>query len=176
MGLDEYSKGINTYISEYIKIADAKAGSIIGFTGLVSGAIATQLYKTIPKIFINSVCFGVGTSVVVGLLIVASALVFYFSFLALLPRTPKSKKSLNSFPDIASFGTPEEYADAVKSISSNKEEEIAKNYSYHNWVLSNVAMEKFANIKKSLLWLKASLIITIITGIVILIGKTMYGV
>jgi hypothetical protein len=150
-----YSQSTNSYITDYIKVADAKAGAIIG--GVV--ALGTALGATAEPVIAaargasepSAACILLCTLYVATALTMILAVIF--SLGTLLPRIPKSETSLNSFPDIATMG-PDAYVAAVASLS---EPAICENYSRHNVTLARIAVEKFSHVKRSLKSLSVSL-------------------
>jgi hypothetical protein len=150
-----YSQSTNSYITDYIKVADAKAGAIIG--GVV--ALGTALGATAQPVIAAAHQGPQPTAacVLLCVLYVCTALAMVLAIIhslgTLSPRTPSAEKSLNSFPDIASMSV-DAYATAVAGLNETL---ICNNYARHNATLARIAMAKFAHVKKSLKSLSVSL-------------------
>ncbi|MEJ7598496.1 MAG: Pycsar system effector family protein [Kofleriaceae bacterium] len=136
----KYAKEVNSYINEYIRFADVKAGAGLTITIAVAGALG----KAVPALLAATNNTS-GKAFMTGLLLIAgaaTAMSIIFATLALIPRVACAQPSLNSFPDIANY-EPGKYADEVAELT---ERGIARNLSFHNVTLANVAMKKFKSI------------------------------
>lgn len=170
MNKSDYTQNTNTYITEYIKFGDAKAGSILVFLTALVGAMVSLLLKLIPLAVGHGKCVIVVLGV--GLIVYAYYLfkTVLHSLNALNPRVDNAGQSLNSFPDIASFSRDTEYVDTVEGLS---ESELTKHYSRHNWALSRIALNKFQQISKSIINLKKSLYFSLLFSAAYLILQSM---
>lgn len=158
MNSEEYATYINTYVTDYIKLADAKAASIIGVAGIVVGGVFTQTNKYLPQMLIDSKFLALVSIILLVTFLVATVLVFGKCLAALSPRLKLASNSLNSFPDISKYPTAKDYYQKVESLGQSPNS-ILENLSSHNWVLSKVAAEKFDNIKVALFFLKISFMV-----------------
>lgn len=154
MEKSEYCEKINSYITDYIKFGDAKAGSILAFTSAIGGSLISQVDKYYVKAHTISACFS-------SMLLLSFILCLFFCLLvawhclrSLSPRT-STAESLNSFPDIVKR-TAGEYVKDIESVTT--EESIAIQYSKHNWTLAHIASKKFSAISTAISFLRLVLI------------------
>lgn len=145
----EYAKNINIYLNDYIKLADLKAGTIFTVNGAVMGIIYSQIK-------IETFCLSLNWNIIfiifIFIIYALSLAISITCILSIIPRVEKTRNiSLNSFPDIAKINC-NNYIEIFKSSRLN-EEEIAKNYSTHNWLLSNLLLKKMKLIKSSFICL-----------------------
>jgi hypothetical protein len=135
----EFASKTNTYVLDYIKFADTKAGAILTFAGLVGGGIASTAPKTLADAkSIEPVLAWCSIGVLAAALVLAIGVGVY-CLRALLPRTPTAA-SLASFPDIAGMAL-DEYLARVAGL--DRTDATAIEYCKHNWTLSKVASAKF---------------------------------
>lgn len=165
----QYAYQVNTYITDYIKFGDAKAGSVLAFISLVIGGMAPFLSKVIDDLNINN-SFFLKITITIFLLFYAGslALVIWHSLRALSPCFYKTEETLNSFPHISEFVTDSTYVKKFEQMSTS---DIEVHYSRHNWALAKTASQKFTEITKSLFYLKVSLALTAVPIIFYIVIK-----
>ena len=151
--LERLMQSVNNYITDYIKFADAKAGSIltlVGLIGAVAGAAAPTALDAMKQT--NTILFAVGIGA--GALTVAcTCVVIFFTIDALSPRTTSSL-SLVSFPDIAKLDG-EGYANSVAALSTAQ---MQRHYAVHNVNLAKIASAKFDDIRVALKWARVAVL------------------
>ena len=134
------AKDINSYVTGYIKVADAKVAGFVTVSTAISSFILPSLYRWIAEKPIN------GWYYLFWILLVTASLALVGTFIcALNALSPKSNpaNSLVSFPDISKM-TSETYAKAFFDLS---EKDLNNEYSKHNVTLSAIAMAKFRWLK-----------------------------
>ena len=146
----EFASRTNAYLLDYIKFADAKAGAILTFAGVVGGGIASTAAKTLADARTVAAGIELGAAVVIGAVLVLAIGVAMFCLRALAPNTPGAA-SLTSFPDIARMPL-DQYVGSVAGLTTD--EAAAREYANHNWTLSRVAQSKFDAIKAATRWLR----------------------
>lgn len=157
----KYAKEINSYVSEYIRFADLKAGATLTLTIAMSGALGSAIPKIVGAANTSSATKTVFVVLFV-LAAIAAVLTILYSAFVLIPRVPPTPtRSLNSFPDIAQL-KPEDYAAQIAALT---ESDIAKNLSVHNVTLALVAKKKF-NAITTAIW---SLVSLLFVGFVIIV-------
>lgn len=158
---NEYAKNINSYILEQIKFADTKAATILTFLGVIGGSVFA-LFKMItpsqssPTLIEQAV-------IIVG--VISFSFVFVFAlrtvfhlFDSFKPDIGAQSNSLNSFPVISEFKSPSEYLERLKVL---KDDDLADEYSKHNWKLAQRCYEKNSRITAAIVDFKYFIIFTI---------------
>jgi hypothetical protein len=161
----ELARATRSYITDYIKFGDAKAGAVLGIAVVIAGAVGALLKDSMESIE--------GANLVLkGWMIVSSAAALWSSagiawhcLAALAPKT-KPVASLASFPDIAKYA-PEVY---VAQCAEVADEAWAAEYERHSVGLSMIAQSKFDHIAKAIWWLRlllgSGLLAGILTGLI----------
>ncbi|WP_437945560.1 Pycsar system effector family protein [Sorangium sp. So ce296] len=150
----EFSSKANAYLTEYVKIADAKAGAILAFAaavGAVVSATSERMLTTARTAAWWAFWLGAVTAAAVA---VSVLMTLVHTIDALSPRTGKAEHSLHSFPDIANMAS-EAYVNAVVALTP---EAISRNYSLHNHTLAQIALAKFGSIEKAMCWLRIAVL------------------
>jgi hypothetical protein len=156
MDVGEFGEKTRSYVTDYIKFGDAKAGSIVALVGLIGGVLGASA-KTLLATMAGSgwplETFGalVGAAVAVS-----GVMCLWYSVDALAPRTPSAEKSLASFPDIATY-TAKEYVERIAALDASG---IAAEYARVNSTLAWIAKAKFDSIGKAMWWLRGLLLST----------------
>lgn len=133
-------KDVSSYITGYIKLADAKIAGYITIGSAISALLIPVISKWLvshphnPCLYFCWILFGIGITLFVAMLICALN--------AVSPR-PDPAKSLVSFPDIAKMSS----AEFTKTFEATSEKELTQEYAKHSAVLADIAAKKF-------LWLK----------------------
>lgn len=154
MDKHQYAQNINTYITDYIKFADAKGAAILSAIGLISTGVyylTDAFLKDVGILKCGKIFF-----VVVGLTIV-----FFSLFLAIKalmdvfktfkPNITKSTDSLNSFPNITQFDSVEKYVSKLKALDAD---DIYVELSKHNWELSSICSNKYTHVGSAISYFK----------------------
>lgn len=134
------AKDINSYITSYIKVADAKVAGFVSVSAAISGFVLPNLSKWIAENPINGLYYLFWILLTIASLALVGTLIC-----ALNALTPKASpaNSLISFPDIAKM-TPDSYKKAYHALS---EKDLINEYLKHNVILSSIAVSKFKWLK-----------------------------
>jgi hypothetical protein len=157
----EYASKTNSYLTEYIKFADAKAGAILVLVALVGGVVSVaskSLFSTVSDMGVAMIALATLLALVIAY---AVTMTLVHTISALSPKTSDAQGSLNSFPDIAKL-QPNLFADQVVAVTA---EDIVRNYSRHNHALAVIVSTKFASIGSALKWLRIAILGTYLTAI-----------
>ncbi len=167
----EYSKGINSYIVDQIKMADTKAATILTFLGVIGGSVFA-LFKVITPNK-GSPTYLEQAIVIIG--VISFAFVFVFAlktvlhlFDAFKPDIGTQSNSLNSFPVIAEIKNHNDYVDKVKAL---REEDLADEYSKHNWKLAQRCCEKNSSVTSAISDFKYFIIFSVIFLMVVAVYR-----
>lgn len=130
------AKNVNSYITDYIKLADTKIGAYI----TISTAISAALIPTIQKLLLTP---NLGYYLTVLIILYSISVLAFIATLicslnALSPKTTPAK-SLVSFPDINKL-TQDEYLNSYAALT---ETDLINEYLKHNKTLSEIAINKF---------------------------------
>lgn len=165
----DYCEKINAYITNYIKFADVKAGSILAFTSAVGGGLLSQADKFYGKTLTISSCMSHLFLIFFVLSLFFCLMVIWHCLVSLSPRAIVAK-SLNSFPDISKY-TVDEYVKKIELEITPKS--MVTEYTRHNWTLAQITSRKFLAINTSIQYLKAFLVaigalivLAILTGVI----------
>lgn len=130
----------NKYITDYIKIADAKIAGYVTISSAVSALMLPNIQRWLVSQPIT------GWYQLYFLLFLLAAIIFMgtllFSLRALSPRVDAAD-SLVSFPDISKMNTN----DYILKFNKLTEQEITDEYLKHNKTLSLIATKKFYYLK-----------------------------
>jgi hypothetical protein len=140
-----FAEKTNTYLTEYIKFADAKAAAILTVLGIVGGVTAAAAKPILLASRQASVVAQIAAIGTAGAVLLAATLATWHCLGALSPRTDSAAKSLHSFPDIA-LEDPDAYS--AKIISAEREE-LVRAFCLHNVTLSRIARSKYAAISSA---------------------------
>jgi hypothetical protein len=149
----EFAKGVREYLLDYIKFADAKAGAILTFLGILGAAVGTLAEKTaegLAKIQIGT--WQVFALATLGGFLVGTVGTLACALRALKPRAsskPEDGRSLASFPHIATM----EVNDYVVAVAALNEDGIADQLARHTWILSRIAGTKYSSIAHAVVFL-----------------------
>ncbi len=152
MNKNEYSHEINKYITDYIKLADAKAATILTFLAFSLGGMFSLTKFILSKSSEENLSNYKIPIFILGVIILLITLIFtlitiFKVFKAIKPDVERSSNSLNSFPNINEYKSVEEY---TKEFSKITEDDISTEYSKHNWEISNICMNKNTNLSEAL--------------------------
>lgn len=164
----EFHRDRNSYINEYIRFADAKAGAVLSFMSALMGAIGFLTQEVLkattiappPWLSLPKAAFILTGGCLLLIVVVAAIMVTLRCMKALDPRLSPAHKSLASFPDISTqnaSGLTE-----LIGVMASDENAVAEEYAKHNIVISLVAMDKFRAISSSIAWLRAMVIAALV--------------
>jgi hypothetical protein len=141
----------NSYLTEYIKFADLKAGSILAIVTALGAATALTATKALTSASMIPLCL---LWTVGGVLVIAATGTVWHTVNALSPRTATAAESLHSFPDIAQLELAS-YSDRVKALNDST---VVDQYLKHNHALARIATSKFTHIAAALSCLRVATI------------------
>lgn len=150
MECTEFGENTRSYITDYIKFGDAKAGASIGLIGAIDGAIILMAPEALACVSSAPSWLFVAAGALILGVAAASVMAVYHAVAALSPNTQPATSSLASFPDIAELDD-EEYAKRVVSLDAS---EMAIQYALSVSALAKVASTKFKSISASMWWLR----------------------
>jgi len=122
-----FGKGVNEYLSHYVRNADAKAGVLVA-ANLTIGAFLLAHQPT-------GFCASIVHWLAIGLLVLSAL----FGGLVVYPRTPSSGDGLIFWEDILSRRGPEQYQEELKGLDQKK---VEGEYAIQNYYVSQVLRKK----------------------------------
>jgi Pycsar effector protein len=149
----EFAADTRSYITDYIKFGDTKAGAVLTLALAVAGAVSTVFEKIIISVHGVSSCVVVLAVLSGGAVAVGTLVVVWFCVTALSPRVTPAGESLASFPDIAA--NPDAFLEQSKGLT---DDEIPRHLEVHVAALAGVANAKFAAIRTAVAWLRVQII------------------
>ena len=155
MNKSEFVASTNSYITDYIKFADVKAGALLTLSSLLAAGIGRLSFGLFDSLEGRDSCWCWAITVVTIWVGVSLLGTLWMSLRALSPNLQKAKDSLRSFPDIAGCKC-EDYTQS--SLKLNSEEEIVSHFCAHNWTLSRIADAKFKALQCAVSWLRSAII------------------
>lgn len=156
MDKSEFVASTNSYITDYIKFADVKAGALLTLSSLLAAGIGRLSFSLFDALKGRDSCWCWVVTIVVTIWFGVSLLgTLWMSLRALSPNLQKAKGSLRSFPDIAGRSC-ERYIQS--SLELNSEEQIVSHFCAHNWMLSRIADAKFKALQYAVSWLRSAII------------------
>lgn len=159
------AKDVNKYITDYIKLADAKIGAYI----TLSTAFSAVLVPSIVKLFsATDVGCWKPVLILVFLMAIGSYVGTLFYCLNALSPNTKGATSLVSFPDINKL-TNDEYIQKFNELKDD--DALVNEYLKHNKTLSAIVMQKFANLSKATelcyFWIGAYVLLFVIQALIV---------
>lgn len=148
------ARDVGLQITDYIKFADAKAGlilTLVGALGAVAGYTAPSTFGVAKQAGDAAALVFLGAQ---GTTAVSVALVLYFTFEAVYPRSDPAHAPLVSFPDIAAIKKPEDYAGMFARATLD---EVLRDCALHNATLARVAMAKFMGLSRAMWWARIAI-------------------
>jgi pycsar effector protein len=122
-------------VSDWIRVADAKAAATLTVDGVILAILTTKLGSTPNPTPVGTVVL----SVAVALTAVSGLLAIW----AVVPRTRRLKaRSMVHYGTIAAFETPAMYCSAAISTFTNPDD-LAKALADHIWTISRSAVRKY---------------------------------
>lgn len=152
--IDHYWESIR-YVADLIKASELKAGLIMTFYGILLNFIFKNL-TTVSDSLENLTVF----YVLFTLWFVCTMMSIYYSVRCFVPRLEeKYDKNIFFFGDVISnFGTIREFSKTFYEISLD-EKQLFNQLGQQIYINSKIASAKFKSIKKSILFMVASLIL-----------------
>lgn len=158
----EFAANTNSYITDYIKFADVKAGVLLTVSGLLTGGLGKLSLSLFDLLKSQDNCWysviAIVTMLCVGLGLFGT---LWMSFKTLNPSLSEAENSLHSFPDIAERSC-EDYTRSSLELSYD---EIVSHFCTHNWTLSYIANTKFKSLQCAISWLRLAIIAAFIWGV-----------
>lgn len=158
----EFGEHSRTYVSAYIKFADAKAGGVLAIASSAVGAVAFVAPTILEAVEKRGWLFAILMLVPLGACALAAFMTAWHALSALSPRTPPANNSMASFVDVAGMEQAS-YSDAVATATPSS---LGLQYSRVNHTLSVIAKEKFGAIADSVFWTRI-LILSAYTAVLI---------
>ncbi|WP_342577301.1 Pycsar system effector family protein [Psychrobacillus sp. FSL K6-2843] len=134
----DYHKHNITYISDYIKFADTKAGVALSLNLLMIGFLG-KASKEIGFNYLSITDVGMYLSLI---FLLTSA--YFFIFRILWPRYSQNTDFYMSWGGIGSFSNQNDY---LIRLGSKSEDEFLEDMAIQNYDLSKVAVAKYSNLK-----------------------------
>jgi hypothetical protein len=123
-----FGKGVNDYLNNYVRNADAKAGVFVAADLTIGGFLLANQ----PDIY----CASIFNWLAIVLLAVSA----FFGGLVVFPRAPSGRTGLIFWEDILSRSGPEQYTEDLKGLNSGRVEE---EYATQNYYVSHVLHRKY---------------------------------
>lgn len=162
MDKTEFAANTNSYITDYIKLADVKAGALLTLSSLLAAGVGRLTISLFDALEGHNACWYYCAFIVILGFVVSLAGTLWKSLQALNPNVEKTEAdSLHSFPDIAERSY-EDYIQASQELSCKA---IASHFCTHNWTLSRIANAKFKALQRAICWLR----LTIATALILVI-------
>lgn len=167
MSNTDFLWNINGNTLDLIKFSDAKATAILGINGILLGLYFYRITGQITPGRLNIVEF-LGILLGLAFTVASSSLSAYSIF----PRVSTNRPSeLIFFEDLfKKFKTPEEYERATSEAFKNGNSDFISQLTAQIWLNSRVAHIKYALVRKSVILLLVSFVITAITVAILTIG------
>ena len=148
MGTPEgFGKGVNDYYNQFVTVADAKAGALLGANFfLIGGLVGLKTDCTSIVFFLASGAF--------------SLLSIAFCCTTLYPRLPKSKRGVIFWENIYSYGSMGEFLNDVSKLDKKT---IELEYAKQNWHVSKVLHRKNRSVRWAILAFSIALLLLVIT-------------
>lgn len=148
-------------VTGLIKASELKAGFILSFYGIVLNFVykgATTLLTTVAN---DTLLW-----IFIGLWSLSTAASIFFSMRCFIPKIEKKyDKNVFFFGDVISkFGTVKEFSETFYTISKN-EDLLFRQLGEQIFILSKIAVWKFRNVQKALLFLALGLCFLFITAV-----------
>ncbi|QSO49183.1 Pycsar system effector family protein [Alicyclobacillus mengziensis] len=154
MKVDDFNKNEMSYLNDYIKFADTKAGALVGLDGLMLKFDLNQFAT--PLTYTPSQLIGILALVILLLAIVLDVLVVF-------PRTgSKPRRGAIFWDNVVQFKRAAQYQSYVLGLDENELNKIMAEQNFH---LAETAHRKY-HVLKSAFWASAfGAIIVLLTAI-----------
>ena len=131
-----FSKAVNSYLNDYVKLADSKAGAIVGLNTLILGLVMAwgDNDRGDVRIHLATIAF----------FVVGAALVAFVIF----PRMPRGSSGVVFWEDIRTYPSVEAYQNRLRSMD---DQEVEDSYAYQNYYVSRVLHQKHLYIRWAML-------------------------
>ena len=156
----EFAASTNSYITDYIKFADVKAGVLLTVSGLLAGGLGKLSLSIFELLKDQDNCWYLVVAIVIIGVGVSLLCTLWMSLRALKPDIKNAEDSLHSFPDIAKCSC-KDYTQSSLGLSCD---EIVSHFCAHNWTLSRIANAKFKALQCAISWLRSAIIAAFILG------------
>ncbi len=122
-----FSKAINGYLTDYVKLADSKAGAIVGLNTLILGLVMAWGENDQGDILIHLFT--------IAFFVVGAGLAAFVIF----PRMPRGGSGVIFWEDIRTYPTVEAYQNKLRSMD---DQDVEDSYAYQNFYVSRVLHQK----------------------------------
>lgn len=156
----DFARDTRSYVTDYIKFGDAKAGAVLGMAVFIAGAIGALLKDSMESLDGAPLVLKGWMIVCAAIALCSSAAVAWHCLASLAPKT-NPVSALGSFPDIAKH-SPESY---VARCSEVPDDGWSKEYERHSVALSTIAQSKFNHIAKAVWWLRLLIGAGLLSGV-----------
>ena len=138
-------------VSDWIKVADTKAGATLAVDGAVLAVTAARLRGSpapgVPAILVSSAAIALAA---------ASALLAIWT---VLPRARRLRiNSISHYGTIAAFASPEEYCAAALTTLTDLDQ-LSKNITHHIWAFSRAAVRKYQLVRWAIMLLAGAMLV-----------------
>jgi hypothetical protein len=138
-------------VSDWIKVADTKAGAALAVDGAVLAVTAARLRgspaPSIPSILVSSVAVALAA---------ASVLLAIWT---VLPRAQRLRtESISYYGTIAAFNSAAEFRTAALTTLSDPDQ-LSKNIAQHIWAFSRAAARKYRLVRWAIMLLAGSMLV-----------------
>jgi hypothetical protein len=122
-----FSRSVNDYLNDYIRLADSKASAVVGLNTLLLGLVMAwsdtdqgSIWVHVFTIALFALGAGLGAFVI-------------------LPRMPRGSNGVIFWGDIRTYPTVAAYQEKLRSLS---DQDVEDSYAYQNFYVSHVLHEK----------------------------------
>jgi hypothetical protein len=130
-----FGKGVNGYLNDYVKVADAKATAFLA----ANLAAATLVLRLEPAIWLPLWCR--------GLSLVSLGASACFCAWVVFPRLPSGRMGVVFWEDIRRFKSAELYERELQTMDDMA---VESEYASQNWFVSSVVHDKFAAVQRAI--------------------------
>ncbi len=122
-----FSKAINAYLNDYVKLADSKAGAIVGLNTLILGLVMAWSENDQGSIMVHLFT--------IAFFVAGAGLAAFVIF----PRMPRGGSGVVFWEDIRTYSTVADYQNKLRSMD---DQEVEDSYAYQNYYVSRVLHQK----------------------------------
>ncbi|MGC7102747.1 Pycsar system effector family protein [Amycolatopsis lurida] len=139
-------------MSDWIKVADTKAGATLAVDGAILAVTAARLRGSpalnVPAILVSSMAIALAS---------ASVLLAIWT---VLPRARSlGTESISHYGTIAAFSSPAEYRTAALTTTLNDLDQLSKNLTQHIWAISRAATRKYQLVRWAIVLLAGAMLV-----------------
>ena len=131
-----FGKGVNNYLNDYVRVADAKATAFLA----ANLAAATLALRIAPTTWLPSACR--------WLSLASFATSTCFCAWTVFPRLPKGHMGVVFWEDIRFFKTAELYR---QELATMDDAAVETEYACQNWIVGGVVHNKFLAVRRAII-------------------------